>query len=142
MKIDKNTWHYKLWRKSFILSRDVPDETDLCRYCHKVFWQLMGIAAMAGMFVMAIGCVLGLVGIFLYRGLWLNTEITLRVIGVIAPIVLLVYLYHRWLNGKRRPSSNNTGLVKSWMTARKQSVCPLVEFSDDNATEDDEDNNW
>ncbi len=129
MKIDKSSWHYKLWRKSFEDKWRVPEETDLCRYCHRVFWQVLGIAALAGMVLVCIGCLLGLLGMFLYKGLWQNTGVTLTVLAIGGAIIGLIVLYVKWLKGG--PKKQNTTLLGSWASARKQQVCPLVEFTDE-----------
>ncbi len=130
MKINTETWHYKLWRKSFSHGDYIPDETDLCRYCHKVFWQLVGYAAMACMILVTIGMLLAMVGMFIYKGLYLNTSVTLEVTGAIAVIIVGIVLYVRWLNrGKsyRQPQT----LIGKYAAASKQKVCPLVEFTSD-----------
>lgn len=128
MKINTETWHYKLWRKSFSHGEYIPDETDLCRYCHRVFWQVIGYAAFACMILALIGCALALLGMFVYKGLYQNTAVTLEVTAAIAVAVTLVVLYVRWLNrGKsyRRPQT----LIGKYALASKQKVCPLVKFT-------------
>lgn len=131
MKINKDTWHYNLWRKSFPYRENVPEETDLCRYCHKVFWQIMGIAALAGMILAGVGCLLVLAFMLVYQGFWLHTLTTFKVIGVGIAVIVPIVLYVRWLNSKSVRKVSNGNLVTHWVAAKKQSVCPLVEFSDD-----------
>jgi len=125
MKINKDSWHYKLWRKSFNYSETIPTETDLCRYCHRVFWQVVGIA----MIIFTIGVVLALLGLILYKGFWLNTGTAFAVTGIAALVIGAIYLYNRWLNGSPKPKQEPT-LASSWMQARKENVCPLVEFEE------------
>lgn len=130
MKINKDTWHYKLWRKSFTYRESVPEETDLCRYCHKVFWQAMGIAMVVAMVVALIGLSLAML-FMLGRGFWFHPLVALKITGVIIAVVVPIVLYTRWLNSKRVYKPAPKGLVSHWMTARKQSVCPLIEFESD-----------
>lgn len=123
MKINKNAWHYKLWKKSFNGS-DPPNETDLCRYCHKVFWSVLGLSVFFSMVAFLVGLLCYLV---LYLGLWQHTGMTLLVGAGLAVLVGTVYLYDKWLNGKRTVS---TGVVGSYLSAKKAKVCPLIEFVD------------
>lgn len=131
MKINKETWHYKLWKKSFHYREEIPEETDLCRYCHKVFWQLIGIGVLASMILTAIGCCLVLLFMLAYQGFYLHTLTTLKVIGVGIVVVVPIVFYVRWLNNKNVRKASNSNLVSQFISAKKQSVCPLVEFSDD-----------
>ncbi len=131
MKINKSAWHYKLWKKSFNgYNEYAPSETDLCRYCHRVFWQVLGLAVLAALLVVTIGGGLALLGIGLYQGLWKHTGTSLLVLGAIAAAVGVVYLYQRWLCGKPKPKQDDN-LVGSWMAARKENVCPLIDFEDE-----------
>lgn len=130
MKINKNTWHYKLWKKSFLEGAE-PAETDLCRYCHKVFWQVLGIVVFGAMIL---GGIAWLLFLFFYQGLWLHPLTTLIVVAAIAAIVTVVACYNRWMNAPVRPTKER-GLVGSWVSARKRSVCPLVQFSSESEDE-------
>lgn len=129
MKINKDSWHYKLWRKSFSFDERVPTDTDLCRYCHKVFWSLVQYAALVALLIMTAGVAIGLL-FLIGKGFWehpaLACEITLGGAAVITAIVL----YVRWLN-RGRSYSEPTTLVGQYARATKQRVCPLVEFTDD-----------
>ncbi len=133
MKINKQSWHYKLWRKSFSDKLDIPDDTDLCRYCHRVFWQVIGYAALAGMVLVTVGAALGLLFLIAYHGFWLHTGTALKVIAIGAAVIGLIVLYVRWLKGNRYKRTPKT-LVGKYAQASKQKVCPLVEFT----SEDDD----
>lgn len=129
MKINKDSWHYKLWRKSFSFDERVPQETDLCRYCHKVFWQLVGYAALASMCcVLAALVIMLLIGIG--RGFWLHTALALEITLGSAAVIAAVVFYVRWLNRGRSYREPQT-LVGKYASATKQRVCPLVEFSEE-----------
>ncbi len=131
MKINTNTWHYRLWKASFTHKWDVPDETDLCRYCHRVFWQLLGIAALCGAILFCAGTLLVGAAMILYKGFWLNPGIAFPVTGILAAVITVLVLYKRWLKGSPKHSTNDANLASSWVAARKQKVCPLVEFTDE-----------
>jgi len=124
MKLNRNSWHYKMWENSF--EDFVPHTTDLCRYCHRIFWQLMfyvlmGLIALT-MLYLACYCLI-------YRCLILHPLATLIFVGVVATLLAAITFYHRWLNRNRSYQEPKT-LVGKWMRARKEQVCPLVEFTD------------
>jgi len=136
MNIDKNKWHYKLWKYSF--TNSVPYETDLCRYCHRVFWSLLAVTIF-------IVCVLGIIGaafallFMIGRAFWIDTNLAFKVAGALIVSLALIISYVRWLRGSRK-SVEDQGLVKNWVRARKEGVCPLVTFQDDDEEDaDDED---
>jgi|SRR5271166_3176398 len=129
MKLNKDSWHYKLWSSSFDVYEIKPVSTDLCRYCHKVFWQVMGWIC----FVIMLATLADVIAYcFIYKGLVCNTVPTLIVTGVLLSGVVLVWLYARWLHRGRNPPVNHEPqtLVGKWAHARKQQVCPIVEFTD------------
>lgn len=127
MKINKNSWHYRFWRKSFDYPSEAPLTIDLCRYCHRIFWRLIGISFLvAGTAYVA----LVLLYLLLYMGLWRNTGVALSCIGAIGLVIGAIQLYSRWLNIPVKPVESQ-GLVTNWLSARKQQVCPVIEFSDD-----------
>lgn len=129
MKINKDSWHYKLWRKSFSFDERVPQETDLCRYCHKVFWALVGYAALASM-VVALGVMIIVILVMIGRGFWLHTGLAVEITLGVAAAVTAIVLYVRWLNRGRSYSEPKT-LVGQYAKATKQRVCPLVSFTDE-----------
>lgn len=126
MKLNKHSWHYKMWASTFERGM-VPYSTDLCRYCHRVFWRLV-LWAFLGTVIAALlfACGYGLI----YKGLICNTLLTLEVGGILAGAISVVCLYLWWLNKDRSYSEPRT-LVGKFARASKQKVCPLVEFADD-----------
>lgn len=133
MKINKDSWHYKLWRKSFSFGERVPEDTDLCRYCHKVFWALVGYAALASMCIFLVVTVIMLLGL-IGRGFWLHTGLAIKITLAATTAITAIVLYVRWLN-RGRSYREPTTLVGKYASATKQRVCPLVEFTD---SEDDD----
>lgn len=127
MKLNKNSWHYKMWANSFDSYDRAPLSTDLCRYCHKVFWQLF----IRGLMVVMVGALLWMLGYgALYQGLFLHTKVALIIGGTIAAVLGAIILYARWLHGGRRYSEPKT-LVGKYARAAKQGICPMVDFTEE-----------
>lgn len=126
MKLNRNSWHYKLWAGTFEDRSYVPRDTDLCRYCHKVFWAVVLRAFMFG--ALAVAVVMGAYLLF-YKGLYLHPLTFLEVTAIIASVIGAIVLYVRWINGRRSYQEPKT-LVGKYARAAKQGVCPLVEFTD------------
>ncbi len=127
MKINKDSWHYKVWASSFDQYDGAPENTDLCRYCHRIFWRL----ALGTFFAVGILFCLSMLGYTIfYKGLFQNTTPTLIIAAVIGVVVGAVYLYTRWLNGSKLQPEEPTTLVGKYLSASKQKVCPLVDFED------------
>ncbi len=125
MRLNTKSWHYKLWAGSFSHYEHRPTSTDLCRYCHRVFWQLVLYAFMFG----CIGMLIFMLGYgAIYQGLVLHTKVALIVGGAIAAVIGAVVLYTRWLHGSPSYQQPKT-LVGKYARAAKQGVCPLVTFS-------------
>ncbi len=124
MQFKTNSWHYKLWVRSFSISYP-PQTTDLCRYCHRVFWQLFWWGFM-GLWALLAVSVLGYA--LFYMALWQHTRATLIGAGAMAAVIGILYLYARWLVGKKKEP---TTLAGKWVQARKEKVCPMVSFSDE-----------
>jgi hypothetical protein len=132
MKINTNSWHYKLWRSSFKESVwGVPDKIDLCRYCHRVFWQVISKALAC---LMAVGCVGALVYGF-YVAFILHFILSMECLGAALLLLACPISYVTWLNHQRHPwepVKEPKTLVGKWLQARKQRVCPMIEFTDEN----------
>lgn len=122
MILKTDSWHYKLWEGSFGFDKKPPPSTDLCRYCHRVFWQIVARIV----FVCMVGITLAVIGYgVIYEGFILHTKITFAATGVIVLLVTSVGAYFYWLNHK---GDEPKTLVGKWVAARKQRVCPVVEF--------------
>jgi hypothetical protein len=73
----------------------------------------------------------------IYRGLILNTSLTLEILAAIAMVVTLVVLYVKWVGGRgnyKEPKS----LVGKYAYAAKRGVCPLVDFTDETVKDPDD----
>ena len=119
MVIKENSWHYRVYEFGYsALDRWPPSETNLCRYFWRVMWGLF----LGTMMVTVALLVLGLLGTALYN----FTFITLTVLGVIAALIGAGIAYDR------RPYKEKVkvepGLLRLYLRAKKEKVCPLVEF--------------
>lgn len=131
MKINKDSWHYKVWNSTFDSTFDryniTPTDTDLCRYCHRIFWRLVMYTFGSATLLSAIGILAWLV---FYDGLFLHTGITLIAFATIGIAISSIVLYNRWLSGHHAYQEPTT-LLGKYMQANKQRVCPIVEFESD-----------
>jgi hypothetical protein len=112
MKIKKSRWHYKLL--DWFTEGRVP--TNLCSY----FWNLVG-----RLFFLLL--LTGIASGVIYEAIK-NWQTTLLAIGVIGGVVLGgigIAVFAEW-NEKRKKS--DPGLVMSFLKAKKDKVCPLLEF--------------
>jgi hypothetical protein len=128
MKINKKSWHYRYyaWTYDKIEETTPPYRTNLCRY----FWRFpLASLVMLFLFVLFPVAIVGsvsfatfFIGRSMYHHLgWWN-------VLVVAGIAAIVYLTR--LRGKI--SNNETvQLVGAYVAAKKQGVCPLIEFEDD-----------
>lgn len=126
MQINKNSWHYKVWASTFDTYNPAPESTDLCRYCHRIFWRLALYMTLIAMTIFSVGMLA--YGIF-YKGLYQNTMATLILTAIIGVVVGSLYLYNRWLNGNKYATEPKT-LIGKYAHASKQKVCPLVQFKE------------
>lgn len=130
MKLNRNSWHYKIWANSFDTWNPAPTSTDLCRYCHRIFWQLFGYALVGCVILLMAAVVLFMGYLLIWKALIPHVGTTLLIGGGIVVAGVIVWLYCRWLNGKRQNSQPKT-LVGQYLQANKDKVCPLVEFDDE-----------
>lgn len=127
MQLNKKSWHYKMWDSTFTDYETKPKSTDLCRYCHRVFWKLVLITLVVSLMLTCVG-ILGYS--IIYLGLILHTVPTLISIGSCAITGALIYLYVKWLDSRNNYREPTT-LVGKYAKAVKRGVCPLVEFTDE-----------
>ncbi len=124
MKINTNSWHYRLWKDSYDDPYRVPHEIDLCRYYHRVFWSVVGRILLIALGTMVlVGMLWGLYVIFFE-----NYRLTMTIIGISVALLILPLSYVWWLNHMSKPKKPKT-LVGKWFQARKQQVCPMVDFT-------------
>lgn len=103
MKISKDSWHYRLvWKFG-----DRSPRTNLCLY----FWQVVGNVLKV--------IVLGVIGVVFFP-IW----------GPAVGISLLYDLYRQKHPRKMRepPEPKGPSLIYLWVKAKKDRVCPKIEF--------------
>jgi|ERR1700722_2842990 len=122
MVLNRSSLHYKIWVSSFSNYSDIPDTTNLCSYCQRVFFS--GILWLTVIAVAATIAATMLYGIF-YIGFWEHTKIAFIVLGAIVGAIALTISVLAW---KYSLEYSEPGLVRQWMKAKKSRVCPIVEF--------------
>lgn len=132
MRIDKSSWHYRVWKASFG-DKTPYANTDLCHYFWRVVLFMLGVTVMGCAAVAAVGAMV-------YYGFvktWVGWGIV-TVVAVVVPTVLgLQYLDSRRKRRKLgRPvkivkpkAPKEPGLIRQFMKAHKEKVCPLIEFT-------------
>lgn len=131
MNIDKSSWHYKVWLKSFERPYNAPERTDLCHYCHRIFWGLLvNYLVPTALAVCGIGGAVVIV-LSIIRVFYLHTVASIAVtIGIVAAVAVIV-IYVRWFIHEPR------SFVGKVVDAKKRGVCPLIEFSEESNERDD-----
>ena len=127
MKIRKNSWHYWLYELGH--SRlFVPESTNLCSYFWRVVWGAVTIAFAAGVVIGIVGGI----GVLFYN----HTFVAFTILGGLVSGGLLIWLCYyireklddrQWDNRHQKPEP---GLLRSYLKARKNKVCPIVTFGD------------
>lgn len=124
MQINKSSWHYKFWKLTLIDSVP-PTTTNLCRYVQRIFWCGLLILLTASLILFLSSYV---VYAIFYLGFWQHTLISFEVLGVFVAIVAAVLLFFKW---RSSTSHQEPGLVGQWVRAKKERVCPLITFTDE-----------
>lgn len=131
MKIRSDSWHYRLWR----FGRESPysKPVDLCRY----FWHILLVKIMLPLALVAV--VLLLFGLLIYviaTNLVISTMVALGIGALIVLVIFGVVLDRRAnakeaLYGPKPKKVKEPSLVREFLKARKQKICPLIEVIDE-----------
>lgn len=108
MQISKRSWHYRLLKRTGHQPYEIPD--DLCGYMRRVGFTVF--------VVVPLFCVLGPIVIGL---MWLEKHLFPRVVSGIA----------RVFTRKPPPEDKPESLFRAWLRAKKERICPLIEFTDE-----------
>jgi len=115
VKVKRNTWHY--WFYKLACGRWPPTRTNLCAY----FWMtVLGL----GMTTLAIAMgvtFLGLIGYAFYK-------FTAIAFTVLAGLGTGTGLFWLCVYGCEKYQDSEPGLVRLYVKAKKDKVCPLIEF--------------
>jgi hypothetical protein len=112
MKIKRSRWHYRLL--NWFTEGNVP--TNLCSY----FWNLIGRLIFI---LMLSGVALG--ALYAAVKYWQQALLTAGFILGLTLIIIGSFYLGEWLRGRRK---SKPGLVMSFLKAKKDKVCPLLEF--------------
>lgn len=137
MKVNRNSWHYRLWRwgRDDRYSHKRSEPRDLCRY----FWHI----AIVKMLLPLIGASLIVAGIVAIVIKAANDPLTvglviLAILGGLAVAFGLAEFFDRRADLRQRrewdPSlRKEPGIVRQYLRARKRRICPLIEVVDEEA---------
>lgn len=130
MKIRTDSWHYKLYERSYSQLQFPAQNTNLCKY----FWRVIGGTLYVAFLATVLGAILGGIGFLFYK----YTLVSFTVAGCIAAIIGLIFLYlyvaerlydraklKRSQPGYQEPEP---GFLRSYVRAKKEKVCPLITF--------------
>ncbi len=130
MEVRKNSWHHKLYEFGYRAKGFVPTETNLCKYFWGVAW---------GIFVASLLSTVALVVVYGLGYMFYNySVISFIVLGAIGAIVglcyLLILVYERWEDKRYAAKYQNPepGLIRSYLKAKKDRVCPRITFLSEN----------
>ena len=129
MKVNKNSWHYKLWRKYG--GDEFLGSVSLCGYVQRLFWVSLFVAALATVMAICVGTIVaGLVSATIHHPV---------VVGCAALGMALLFgavyvstMRPPWSDFlfRKHTIKGPPGLVASWVKAKKDKVCPLLDFED------------
>jgi len=114
MEIRKNSWHYKFY--TLALGHPPTGTTNLCRY----FWATVAGVLMAVIMGAVVLLILGLIGMAFYH----FTLYSFAALGIILLLIALSIIRDR--RPDRAPAE--PGLVRLYLRAKKDRVCPLITF--------------
>ncbi len=114
MNISRTAWHYKL----ATYYRDT-DPRSVCSY----FWSMVG-----GLFVAPFAVfVICLMAFFVTAPIWgwfFGTPVPIMVVGALFDVIFIAGFVNAWLSDEADP-------VSRYIMAKKQKVCPLVEYNNE-----------
>lgn len=128
MRVRTDSWHYRIYRYHFShVTRDRPSDwaaPNLCAYVRRIVYAVFVTLLLIGM---AAGAVAFLGWMFYTNPLgWL---ITVAVsLGIVGLVIGLDRFRHWWWNRQAGAVERPPGLIRAYLRARKQRVCPLIEF--------------
>jgi hypothetical protein len=141
MNIRKNSLHYKVYAWTYsTYSYSPPKETNLCQYFRRLALSPLFVLCTPWFWLGLIWCVL--VFFWTWQGLdhgWryiaVNTGLGLLMGAGIMLCAFFCFaiapeLYNRLIEKLCDDRPRQPGLIRSWLAAKKQQVCPLVKFEE------------
>lgn len=124
MKINKNTWHYRQWIRC---GGSRYNSVSICGYIQRLFWVSLLYATVVGI-VLTIA-VYDFVMAFIHHPLVVSITLGggLAFIAIVYGVIHYFFVRYSYDDDKpvKKPS-----LFVEWFRAKKQKVCPLVEFEE------------
>ncbi len=124
MKVRKSSWYHWFYTFGFEQYERHPGKTNLCSY----FWRTVWGVFKCLLIVAVVGTIVTVAGMCLYNALWLS-------IGCLAVVGAVIAFASNWtrikffLNpGRYENKEPEPGLLRSYIKAKKDKVCPLIEF--------------
>jgi len=117
MKINRKSWHYRI-RKFW----SFDDARNLCSYFWSTVWAtaLFPIVPVVALFVL----------LFLTAplwGIWIDSQGFNIIIGIFEIFGLCVFWYE-YRKEEYKHTVREPSLVKEFVKAKKQKICPLIEY--------------
>ena len=123
LTFSSRSWHIRLMRWWVF---DYQPR-DLCHH----FWAVVGLLGSFAMLASLVGGALAL-WVFMEARIWQNSLLMfVAVNGGILIVVLPSLTLHKWRHRSSHSERHEPGLVRQWLTARKQRWCPLIEVKEE-----------
>ena len=136
MQVSEQSWHLRYVRFMDASPRGEPYvPRDLCSY----FWTVVALVALPTLVGLAVLTVIVFGGFQLYEAFRDNFWTTSLIVGIaigipitITAVILAIRSIVRWRSGrpvrvKKPKRKKEPGLVRSYLSAKKRRVCPLIE---------------
>lgn len=120
MKIRKSAWHYRFYTFGFESYYEGRITANLCSYFWRTVW---GMFKTLIIFAILSGIVIGL-GSIVYQFPFYSSS------AVVALVILIVGSHYKWRIPRRDSAKREPGLLRSYLKAKKDKVCPLIEFEE------------
>jgi hypothetical protein len=125
MKVRKSAWHHWFYGFGFEHCQWQPETTNLCSYFWRTVWGVLKTLII----IAVAGAILTVAGMCFYSAPWFS-------IGCVAAVGVVIAVASNWSTIKYRlnpgrydsESAPEPGLLRSYIKAKKDKVCPLIEF--------------
>ncbi len=122
MQVSRRAWHYR-----FLEYLECETPRNLCSY----FWMVVLHMLMCVVFVALAVAMMGLI-LSPILAIWFEWFEQLVIVGYVIwiAILVIVWLHYRyWKRTQRGYVKPPDGLTLSWVKAKKDKVCPLIEYT-------------
>ena len=127
MKIDKKSWHYKIYKSTYFWFNEqkIPIETNLCQYVRRIIWGSVFTWLIVPAFLLAIIAVVITLIANIVNALYKDLHATFIIFGSIFAVILCIvgYLKIRYFWGS---IDEKNYLLIEYFKAKKLKICPLI----------------